>query len=186
MRSRLPTHPFLRSACLIYVSRCVPDMTFFGLHTITGLEAIVADNLMAYLRGCRASLEGIMAAYILSLIPHEVTGKNLLDWDPARMIGQAYGQTREMGHTLSSDRLLDTLASGTPLHLLQETLDAARLYMIVMARIVWSVTGCRHRGQARVANQSLSRNLQVLHRSMPSKYGPCRPRQLAAAPPECP
>ncbi|RSH92460.1 hypothetical protein EHS25_008876 [Saitozyma podzolica] len=68
---------------------------------------------------------------------------SLSDVDPARMIGLAFGQMREMAHSLSLSRLLKSLESGIALRHLTDQLDDARLYLGVMTRQVWlSITRC--------------------------------------------
>lgn len=138
-RSRLPPHPFLRSACLIYATRCPVHGETFSPRQILELENNLTANLMAYHRGCRPSLESIMAGLILSLLPHGSALGSVAtsDFDPARMIGVAYGQARELGHTLLVDRLIDTLETGMPIQFIAEALDSARIHLCVMARTVW-------------------------------------------------
>jgi hypothetical protein len=139
VRSLLPQHPFLRSACLFFVSRCPSHVPVFTAAQIQNLEANLVDNLNAYHRGCRPSAESTLAALILSYLPPGSSDGllSLSDVDPARMIGLAFGQMREMGHSLSLSRLLKSLESGIALRHLTDQLDDARLYLGVMTRQVW-------------------------------------------------
>ncbi|WOO85381.1 Glucose transport transcription regulator RGT1 [Vanrija pseudolonga] len=137
-RSRLPSHPFLRSACLTYATRCSTHAATFSGVQIRELEANLTQNLMAYHRGCRPSLESIMAGVILSLLPHgPLEGSSTTDFDPARMIGMAYGQIRELGYSVFVARLVDSIESGTPFELIAEAVDNARLHLSVMTRAMW-------------------------------------------------
>ena len=102
------------------------------------LEQNVALNLMAFHRGCPPSLESVYAALILSLLPPGDDSSTLMsDFDPARMVGMAYGQIRELGHSVFVERLVDTLGAGTPLAHLNDSLDKARLHFCIMARVSW-------------------------------------------------
>jgi len=102
------------------------------------LEQNVALNLMAFHRGCPPSLESAYAALILSLLPPGDDNFNIMsDFDPARMVGMAYGQIREMGHSVFVERLVDSLGAGTPLAHLNDSLDKARLHFCIMARVSW-------------------------------------------------
>jgi hypothetical protein len=104
------------------------------------LENYVALNLMAFHRGCPPSLESVYAALILSILPPGNDNFTVVsDFDPARMVGMAYGQIREMGHSVFIERLVDSLAAGTPLTHLKDSLDKARLHFCIMARVSWYV-----------------------------------------------
>lgn len=96
---------------------------------------------MAFHRGCPPSLESVYAALILSLLPPGNDSSTVMsDFDPARMVGMAYGQIRELGHSVFIERLVDSLATGTPLPHLKDSLDKARLHFCIMARVSWYAT----------------------------------------------
>jgi hypothetical protein len=165
----LPSQPFLLSAALYYTTRCAGHVSFFTPAQIQHLEAYLFANLNAYHRGCRPSLEGIMAAFILSFLPpgtpHETAAHESLgqaDVDPARMIGLAYAQTRELGQSIFIERLLQSLEKGIPVRFLEQPINDARLFMSVINRSAWWVT-LRH--------QLLTR--QVLTQPLPLGDCPC-------------
>lgn len=169
VRSPLPSQPFLLSAALYYTTRCAGHVSFFTPAQIQHLEAYLFANLNAYHRGCRPSLEGIMAAFILSFLPpgtpHETAAHESLgqaDVDPARMIGLAYAQTRELGQSIFIERLLQSLEKGIPVRFLEQPINDARLFMSVINRSAWWVT-LRH--------QLLTR--QVLTQPLPLGDCPC-------------
>lgn len=94
---------------------------------------------MAYQRGCRPSLESILAGLVLSFLSyghlegHAVTS----DFDPARMVGMAYGQMRELGHSVFIERVVDLLESEVDPEEMAETLQNARLHFCIMTRVSW-------------------------------------------------
>lgn len=93
---------------------------------------------MAFHRGCPPSLESVYAALILSLLPPGNDPLTVMsDFDPARMVGMAYGQIREMGHSVFMERLVTSLEEKTPLAYLKDSLDKARLHFCIMARVSW-------------------------------------------------
>lgn len=94
------------------------------------------QNLDAYHRGCRPSLEGIMAAFVLSFLPPG-SAADSVDLDPTRMVGLAYAQVRELGQSVYMDRLLALLESGMPICHLEQQLHDARMFMSVINRSAW-------------------------------------------------
>lgn len=103
------------------------------------LEVNLSQNLMAYHRGCRPSLESVFAGLIVSLLPHGQSDDGPSDFDPARMVGMSYGQLRELGHSVYIQRVVDTLRSGIGLSHIQQLLDDARLHFCIMTRVSWYV-----------------------------------------------
>ncbi|WVW80730.1 hypothetical protein I302_102716 [Kwoniella bestiolae CBS 10118] len=138
VRSKLPSHPFLRSACLFYTTRCSSHISIFNPAQVRRLETNLIDNINAYHYGCPPSFEGVMAAYILSLIPHDWTENSTgqPELEPTRTAGLAYGQAREIG-SVNFERLLQTLRSGMPLKLIEDRVNQARLHLGVITRHLW-------------------------------------------------
>lgn len=127
------------SACLYYVIRCDMSLTVFTTEQIQRIETFLYQNLNAYHRGCRPSLEGIFASFILSFLPTstlEISGTEL---DPIRMVGLAYTQIREMGQSVYLDRLVKYLEQDIPVVHLEKQLNDARMFMSVINRSAWYV-----------------------------------------------
>lgn len=124
---------------MYYLARCSIHLSPFSDEQVRLLERLLDDNLNAYQHGCHPSTQGILASYVLSLLPSQpyASRKLELDYDPARQIGNAHGQTRELGHGMILQRLYDDLASGMPCQMVQPDLENARLYMAVATRVNW-------------------------------------------------
>ncbi|RSH95590.1 hypothetical protein EHS25_000682 [Saitozyma podzolica] len=164
-RSRLPTHPFLRSACLFSASRCAPQVTLFTPTQIRNLEKNLCQNLLAYQRGCRPSLESVFAGLVLSLLPYgQLAGEvSSSDFDPARMVGMSYGQIRELGHSVFIERMVDMLESDMAVEHITEALDNARLQLCIMARTTWtSVSRCPSNDFPTPLNRTHRRFIELL------------------------
>lgn len=137
-RSKLPKHPYLRSACLLFGARCFHDAPMLSPTQIRQLEVNLSQNLLAYHRGCRPSLESVFAGLIISFLPHgQGDGAGPSDFDPARMVGMSYGQLRELGHSVFIERVVDTLRGGARVEDMQQMLDDARLHFCIMTRVSW-------------------------------------------------
>lgn len=111
----------------------------FTSNQVQRLEDLVHANIIAYNQGCRPSLEGIVAAFVMSLLPSNTSPapNPSLDLDAFRMIGLAYGQVREIGQTVFIGRLLRNLQSGIPLCHVEQQLSDARWFMSVINRSAW-------------------------------------------------
>lgn len=111
----------------------------FTPEQIQHIEGFLYQNLNAYHRGCRPSLEGIFASFILSFLPTSTLETNGSELDPIRMVGLAYTQIREMGQSVYLDRLVKHLEQGIPLQHLEKQLNDARMFMSVINRSAWFV-----------------------------------------------
>lgn len=81
-----------------------------------------------------------MSGLLLSYLPFgEADSGQIADLDPPRMVGMAYGQMRELGHSVFFARLVDSLENGEDPATLKSAIEEARLHMCVLTRCTWYV-----------------------------------------------